>query len=74
MPKLPIISGLDLVKVLSKRGYKICNMKGSHCSLILGEDMSTIVIIPLHKELKRGTLNSILKKTNISREEFMRLL
>jgi len=41
---------------------------------IFGEDMSTIVIIPLHKELKRGTLNSILKKTNISREEFMRLL
>ncbi|WP_456475096.1 type II toxin-antitoxin system HicA family toxin [Candidatus Pyrohabitans sp.] len=33
-----------------------------------------IVIVPDHKEIEKGTLNSILRQANLSREEFIRLL
>jgi predicted RNA binding protein YcfA (HicA-like mRNA interferase family) len=33
-----------------------------------------VVVVPLHKELAKGTLNRILKDTGLSRDELRRLL
>jgi predicted RNA binding protein YcfA (HicA-like mRNA interferase family) len=33
-----------------------------------------VVIVPLHRELKRGTLASILRQAGLSAEEFLALL
>jgi predicted RNA binding protein YcfA (HicA-like mRNA interferase family) len=33
-----------------------------------------IVIVPDHNELARGTLKSVLRQANLSREEFLALL
>lgn len=32
------------------------------------------IVVPLHRELKPGTLNQILKTAELSRDEFRRLL
>ncbi len=36
--------------------------------------MGYVVVVPLHRELARGTLNRILKDTGLSRDELRRLL
>jgi len=36
--------------------------------------MTRTYIVPLHKELKKGTLNSILKKAGLSLEELKELV
>jgi len=60
--KLPRnIGGEDLIKLLTKFGYKVMRQTGSHVRLksdIMGR--IHFITIPLHKPLKLGTLNNIL--------------
>lgn len=70
--KLPAdISGKDLVKVAVELGFEIRRQKGSH--LILRKE-DKLLVIPLHKSMKKGTLLQILKVMGISKEELMKLL
>jgi len=62
MPKLPSISGEELVKILIKEGFILISQKGSHIKL--KKDKIT-VIVPNHKEIRKGTLYTIIKITNI---------
>ena len=79
MPKLPVISGDELIKLLTKLGYEIVKQKGSHVRLRkkteIGEHNITV---PKHKEIAKGTLNDILSKVslwnNISKEELVKML
>ena len=58
------LTGKDLIKILKKIGYKIDHQRGSHVFLH-NLDKNISVVIPLHKELKKGTLHSILKKAGL---------
>lgn len=71
MPKLPVLSGEELIKALEKTGFKKVRQKGSHVSLKKGEYKT---IVPMHDELARGTLLGILKQSGLSREDFQKLL
>ena len=55
------IGGEDLIKLLTKFGYKVMRQTGSHVRL-KSEVMERthFITIPLHKPLKLGTLNNIL--------------
>jgi len=55
LPKLPKVSGLDIIKVLSKLGYAPTKPpKGSHVTLVHKDDSTNKIVVPLHRELKRG--------------------
>jgi predicted RNA binding protein YcfA (HicA-like mRNA interferase family) len=59
--KLPRdISGLSFAKQLKKFGYVSTKQTGSHIRLTTNENGEHHVTIPAHKNLKVGTLNSIL--------------
>jgi predicted RNA binding protein YcfA (HicA-like mRNA interferase family) len=74
-PKLPVISGEDLIRVLRKFGYEIARQKGSHVRLRNEAQPQRLpVTVPLHKELARGTLKSILGDAGISAEELLATL
>jgi predicted RNA binding protein YcfA (HicA-like mRNA interferase family) len=78
-PKLPQVSGQDMVKFLEKLVYEIIRQKGSHIRLrkitIIGEHN---IIIPSHKTIAKGTLNDILTRVslwnNVSKEELIKLI
>jgi predicted RNA binding protein YcfA (HicA-like mRNA interferase family) len=68
MPKLPVVSGRDLTKILTKHfGFRVLRQKGSHVTLT--NDVSFITV-PLHAELDRGTLRAILNDARIEKEVF----
>ncbi len=73
MPKLPQVSAIDLIRVFKKLNFEIISQKGSHIKM---QDFSgKTVIIPNHKEIKKGTLKKgILNPLNISVEKLIRLL
>ena len=79
MPKLPQVSGSDLVKLLQSLGYEVVRQRGSHIRLkkitALGEHAITI---PAHKVIAKGTLSDIIGRVslwnNIPREELNRRL
>ena len=66
-PKLPVLSGEDLVRVLRKFGYEAARQKGSHVRLRNESNPQRLpVTVPLHKELARGTPKNILSDSGIS--------
>ena len=73
MSKLPRISGRNTVRALEKVGFYVKRQHGSH--IILRRDNPFCqTVVPDHKELDRGTLRAILRQTDISVDEFCRLI
>ena len=72
MPPLPIISGSQCVHALERAGYRVLRQRGSHVRLVA--DNRPPVTVPLHDELDRGTLRSIIRTAEISIDQFLELL
>jgi predicted RNA binding protein YcfA (HicA-like mRNA interferase family) len=66
-------SGRQVVKALHRIGFVMDHQKGSHIFLHHLEKSIT-VIVPNHKELKKGTLNNILKKADLTVETLKKLV
>lgn len=73
MPKLPVISGIDVVKILGKIGYEVDHQTGSHMILRHKEPPHRRLTVPNHDEIAKGTLLAIIKQSGLTREEFMEL-
>lgn len=71
MPKLPVISGKDMIRALEKDGFLIVRQKGSHISLQKGIQKT---VVPIHDELAKGTLLGILKQCGLTKEDLIDLL
>ena len=67
------VSGREVVKALRRIGFVVDHQRGSHIFLHNLEKNISIVV-PNHKEIKKGTLNSILKKTDITIDELKELI
>jgi predicted RNA binding protein YcfA (HicA-like mRNA interferase family) len=72
MPPLPVISGRQCVAALRRIGYEQVRQKGSHVRLAcVGRSPVTV---PLHDELDRGTLRSIIRAVGLTPEQLVALL
>lgn len=73
--RLPVISGKDVIKALGRSGFRVIRQKGSHVRLEKIQDDKIIKLtVPLHKELKKGTLNRIVDDAGLTVEDFVNLL
>ena len=73
--KLPVVSGSEVIKMLEKEGFLPVRQRGSHVSLHKKvNDKTLLVVVPMKKEIKKGTLLSIIKQAGMTREEFLRKL
>ena len=66
--KLPVLSGMKIIKVLSKHGYYIHDQKGSHVHM--RHATKPPLTVPNHKEVDRGTLKAIIEAAQLQREDF----
>jgi predicted RNA binding protein YcfA (HicA-like mRNA interferase family) len=71
MPKLPVVSGKECRKTLERLGFREARQRGSH--LVMRRDESGCTV-PMHAEIKNGTLSGILKQAGVSVEEFISAL
>jgi len=72
MPKLPVASGLKIVKVLVKIGYEVDHQTGSHLILRHKEEPHRRLTVPNHREVAKGTLRAIIKQSGLTVEEFIK--
>lgn len=72
--RIPIIAARELIKALNKIGFRVDHITGSHAILRKIIPPFTRTVVPLHKELAKGTLNAIMKQVGITREEMLKLL
>jgi predicted RNA binding protein YcfA (HicA-like mRNA interferase family) len=70
---LPVVSGQRLVKALERAGWEVARQRGSHVRM-KHPDRRTALTVPLHRELKRGTLSGILNDAGVDADELRRLL
>ncbi len=72
MSALPVISGRQLVKYLTKeKGFYVHHQTGSHLILKSRDEQRTLSV-PQHDELRKGTLMAILEQAGITRDQFVR--
>ena len=71
MPKLPRVSGAEVVRALERLGFVKVRQRGSHVVMKRVQTTSTNgCVVPLHPELAIGTLRGILKQAMVTVEEF----
>jgi predicted RNA binding protein YcfA (HicA-like mRNA interferase family) len=69
----PVVWGAQLVRALEKLGWEAVRQRGSHVQL-KHADRSTLLVAPLHRKLKRGTLSGILRDAQVDRDQLRELL
>lgn len=73
MPKLPRVSGREAIRAFEKAGWDVARQRGSHVALTKSNSIYTLSV-PLHPVLGPGLLRDLLRKANLTVEEFIDLL
>ena len=71
MPKLPHVSGAAVKQALERLGFAKARQSGSHVIMRRG---SRGCVVPVHSEVKAGTLAGVLRQADVSAEEFISVL
>ena len=72
---LPAVSGRELVRALRRAGFVVLRQKGSHVSMEKRSvDGYWRTVVPLHREIRPGTLSDIRNQTGLSKAELAELL
>ena len=71
LAKLKTFSGKDLCELLVQYGFVKVRQKGSHVIMQKKTDETTVTVpVPNHKQLKSGTLSSIIRQSQLERSIF----
>lgn len=71
MVKLKVLSGIEVCKILEANDFNKVRQKGSHIIMQKRtKDSTTTIPVPNHKEIKIGTLKSIIRQSKLSKELF----
>lgn len=74
--RLPAVTGKDAVRALLGAGFAVDRVVGSHYILAQPDDPRRAVTVPVHgaRDLKPGTLRSIIRQAGLTIDEFRELL
>jgi predicted RNA binding protein YcfA (HicA-like mRNA interferase family) len=71
LPKLRILSGKEVCSILAQHGFQEVRRRGSHVVMQKKAPPTTITVpVPDHKEIRIGTLQSIIRQSGIPKTEF----
>lgn len=71
MGKLKVFSGKEICTLLEKNGFENVRQRGSHVVMQRKADSSTVtVVVPVHTEIRPGTLSSIIRQSKLPRKMF----
>lgn len=76
MSKLHKLSGKELVRLRANDfGFEVSRQKGSHVVLRkFSEGRKIVTVVPLHDEIRTGTLLGVLDMAKIGKDEFLKKL
>jgi predicted RNA binding protein YcfA (HicA-like mRNA interferase family) len=73
MASLPVCSGADTIRAFERAGWRRSSQKGSHVTLVKS-GAAVVLTVPLHRELGPGFLRSLIRKAELTVEEFVDLI
>ena len=73
MPKLPVVSGSEVVQAFEALGWVVARRQSSHIILVKDGEMATLSV-PDHAEVAKGTLRSLIRAAGVTVAEFVEAL
>ena len=73
MPKLPVVSGSEVVQEFEALGWSVDRQQSSHIILVKDGEMATLSV-PDHAEVAKGTLRSLIRAAGVTVAEFVEAL
>lgn len=71
MGRLRVFSGRELCRLLMQHGFQQVRQRGSHAVMQKRTENSTVTVpVPMHHEIRIGTLQSIIRQSGLPREFF----
>ena len=71
MGRLKVFSGKEIFQILERRGFREVRRRESHVIMQKQIVRSTITVpVPDHKEIRTGTLMSIIRQSGVPHSEF----
>lgn len=66
MPKLRVLAGREVLKILGEFGFQRFAQRGSHIKLrrVLPGGQTQTLTVPYHDEIDRGTLHAIYRQAS----------
>jgi predicted RNA binding protein YcfA (HicA-like mRNA interferase family) len=66
--KLRVLSGSEICRILERNGFTAVRQRGSHQIMQQRRETTTITVpVPLHDPVRRGTLQSIVRQSELPR-------
>ena len=66
-----VLSGKDVCAILAAHGFARVRQRGSHAVMQRRDGRTTITVpVPMHRELRTGTLQSIIRQSGVERSAF----
>ena len=73
MPKRPVVSGEEAVRAFELLGFRVVRRRSSHVAVRKETtEGARGTTVPMHTEIARGTLGSMLRQAGVDVEEFFR--
>ena len=73
MPRLPVLSGMQVVRAFERAGWRLDRQRGSHAILVKSGHIASLSV-PQHREVAPGTLRALIRASGMSVDEFSSLL
>ncbi len=74
MPKLPRLSSRDLIRALSRAGFEVIRVKGSHHFLRHADGRCTVVPVHSGETVGPGLLSKILQDIELEVQDLISIL
>ena len=69
--RLRVFSGKELCRLLSQHGFEQVRQRGSHAVMQKRTANLTVTVpVPMHDEIRIGTLQSIIRQSGLARQLF----
>ena len=68
---IPLLSGRKVAQSFVRLGWRVARQKGSHIILVKSGHIATLSV-PDHREVARGTLRSLLQRSGVSLDAFLK--
>lgn len=72
-PRLPAISGAEVVKAFEQLGWTVARQRGNHIIMVRDGERATLSV-PDHTVVAKGTLRSLIRHAGLTVEEFVQSL
>lgn len=70
MPRVPLLSGREIVKTFESLGWQVARQRGSHIILVKEGHFATLSV-PDHREVARGTLRALIRDAGLTVQDFL---